>query len=171
MSAEREFVPLGIAVLTVSDTRTPETDRSGQLIRELSEAAEHRIVRYQLLPDDPEQIEATLTEFLNDPALDVLITNGSTGISARDTAYEVVTKLLEKRLDGFGELFRSLSYEEIGSSAMLSRAVAGIANCKVIFSMPGSSNAVRLGMTKLILPQIGHLIKELSKHDPPQARA
>lgn len=156
---------LGFAVVTFSDTRTEETDRSGAAIRELIESAGHRVSVYAIVPDDPAGIAVLLREILDDPDVAVVVTNGSTGISHRDSAYEVVSRLLDKRLDGFGELFRMLSYQEIGAAAMLSRAVGGIAGGKVLFSLPGSTNAVKLGMTQLILPQAAHLARELRKHD------
>ena len=155
---------LGFCVLTMSDSRTEETDTSGQSIRQAAAALGHRIVRYAIVPDDPGQIRAQLQSALCDSDVDVVVTNGGTGISLRDNAYDTVVSLLDKRLDGFGELFRMLSYQEIGAAAMLSRAVAGIAQGKVLFSLPGSTKAVRLGMEKLILPQAGHLIFELRKH-------
>ena len=113
--------------------------------------------------DDPEAIRSALQQQLDDPAAQVIITTGGTGITSRDSTYEVVCNLLEKRLDGFGELFRMLSYQEIGPSAMMTRACAGTAQGKIIISLPGSENAVRLGMNKLVLPELGHLVRELSR--------
>lgn len=157
---------IGFAVITLSDTRTPADDKSGQLIQQLIHDAGHVTACYELVPDDPERIAAALDDAIADNHVQVIVTNGSTGISARDTVIEIVENFLEKRLGGFGELFRSLSYEEIGPAAMLSRAVAGTLGRRVIFSLPGSSNAVRLGMTKLILPQVSHLVQELHKDLP-----
>lgn len=157
---------VGFAVVTFSDTRTEATDRSGGVIRDAVAAAGHRVVRYAVVPDDPAAMRAVLAAALDDPAVDVLVTNGGTGISLRDSAYEVVAGLLEKHLDGFGELFRWLSYAEIGAAAMLSRAIGGVSRGKVVFALPGSTNAVRLGMEKLILPQAAHLVLELRKHAP-----
>ncbi len=154
---------LGFAVLTFSDTRSEETDASGRAISEMIDAAGHRVACYALLKDDADAIRRKLTALLSEEQVAVIVTSGGTGISARDSAYEVVSSLLQKRLDGFGELFRSLSYAEIGSPAMLSRAVGGIAEGKVLFALPGSTNAVRLGMQKLILPQAAHLYHELHK--------
>lgn len=154
---------LGFAVLTFSDSRSVESDASGRAISDMVDAAGHRVARYALLKDDAEAIRGKLTALLSEEQVAVIVTSGGTGISARDSAYEVVSSLLEKRLDGFGELFRSLSYAEIGSPAMLSRAVGGIAGGKVVFALPGSTNAVRLGMEKLILPQAAHLYYELHK--------
>ncbi len=154
---------LGFAVLTLSDTRAEEDDKSGQYLHTAISDAGHHVVRYAVVKDDPADVAAQLTVALDDPAVAIIVTNGGTGIAARDNAYEAVIGVLEKRLDGFGELFRMLSYEEVGAAAMLSRAVAGIAAGRVIFSLPGSTNAVRLAMQKLILPQAGHLYYELHK--------
>jgi molybdenum cofactor biosynthesis protein B len=163
----RKLGALGFAVLTMSDSRTPETDTSGQFIREAIAAAGHQVTRYALIKDDPDEIRPALQAALADPEVAVIVTNGGTGISLRDNAYETVVSMLDKKLDGFGELFRMLSFEEIGAAAMLSRAVGGIAQGRVLFSLPGSTKAVRLGMEKLILPQAGHLYFELQKHAGP----
>ncbi len=154
---------LGFAVITLSDTRTQETDKSGQYLQETIATAGHHVAQYSIVKDEPSEVALQLQSALNNPHVAVIVTNGGTGIAARDTAYETVVQLLEKRLDGFGELFRMLSYAEIGAAAMLSRAVAGIAEGMVFFSLPGSTKAVRLGMEKLILPQAGHLYYELHK--------
>ena len=161
-----KYGALGFAVLTLSDSRTPETDTSGKFIREAVEAAGHRVIRYALVKDDPAVIRPELEAALADNSVAVVITNGGTGISLRDNAYEVIAAILDKRLDGFGELFRLLSYQEIGAAAMLSRAVGGIARGRVVFALPGSTKAVKLGMERLILPQAGHLYFELKKHEP-----
>lgn len=153
-----------VAVLTISDTRTMETDESGRIIQDKLIAAGHTVAAYRITPDDPETIRDAIEQFLNDPDIEAVITNGGTGISPRDQTVETVTRLLDKTLDGFGELFRFLSYEEIGSSAMMSRAIGGIARGKPLFSLPGSKAAVRLGMEKLILPELPHLLYELRKH-------
>lgn len=163
-AAGTKYGALGFAVITMSDSRTPETDASGQAIREAVVAAGHKVIRYALVKDDPAQLRPELLAALDDRDVAVIVTNGGTGISLRDNAYETIVALLDKRLDGFGELFRMLSYEEIGAAAMLSRAVGGIARGRVVFSLPGSTKAVRLGMEKLILPQAGHLYFELQKH-------
>jgi molybdopterin adenylyltransferase len=152
---------LGCAVLTVSDSRTPDTDRSGQLIQEQLQAAGHRVVAYWLLPDEPEAIRTQLLNWCQQPDLVAILINGGTGIAPRDTTYDAVEQLLEKLLPGFGELFRSLSYAEIGSRAMASRAVAGVCQGKLIFSLPGSTAAVRLALDKLILPELVHLTRQL----------
>jgi len=146
------------AVLTVSDTRTPETDASGTRIRTLLEAAGHRVVEYAILPDEPARIRARIAEWLAAPAVDAVIANGGTGLAARDTTFEAVAGLLEKRIDGFGELFRMLSFAEVGAAAMLSRAVAGVARGKVVASLPGSTAAVELAMAKLLVPELGHMV-------------
>ena len=151
------------AVVTLSDTRTPETDRSGKRIGELLEAAQHAVPRYHLIRDDPAALHALLTELLSDSQLDAVITNGGTGISRRDTTIEVVQRHLEQTLPGFGELFRMLSFQQIGSGAMLSRAVGGVSRGKLVFALPGSTAAVELAMTKLILPELKHLLGELRK--------
>jgi molybdenum cofactor biosynthesis protein B len=145
------------AIITVSDTRTPENDESGSLIRDKLTSAGHRVCSYEILPDGPAQIRARVEALCNDRTCQAVLLTGGTGLATRDTTYEAVNAVLEKRLDGFGELFRALSYEEIGSGAMLSRAVAGVRQGAVIFSMPGSSGAVRLAMDKLILPELGHI--------------
>lgn len=149
-----------LAIVTVSDTRTPETDTSGQLIRTLAEAAGHRIVGHRIVKDEPVQVEAALEEFAASAAR-LIIFNGGTGISQRDRTYDVISRKLEKTLPGFGELFRMLSYEQVGAAAMLSRAIAGVYRNKVVFSTPGSPNAVQLAVEKLILPEIQHLAWEL----------
>lgn len=149
-----------IAIVTVSDTRTPETDTSGQIIRTLAEAAGHRVVGHRIVKDEPVQVEAALEEFATSEAR-LIIFNGGTGISQRDRTYDVISRKLEKTLPGFGEIFRMLSYDQVGAAAMLSRATAGVYRNKVIFSTPGSPDAVRLAVEKLILPEIQHLAWEL----------
>jgi molybdenum cofactor biosynthesis protein B len=147
---------VGCGVITVSDTRTSDTDSSGRKIRELLEANGHRIELYRILRDEPALIAAAVSDA--PPAAEVLILNGGTGVARRDTTYEAVTRLLDKEIGGFGELFRMLSYEQIGAAAMLSRATAGVAGKRAIFSLPGSTAAVELAMTKLILPELGHVV-------------
>ena len=153
----------GCFVLTISDSKTPKDDTSGNLIRELLTAAGHPVVGHAIVRDEPAQVVAVIREGLAKPDHQVFILTGGTGITSRDSTYEVVSRLLEKRLEGFGELFRMLSYREIGPSAMLSRACAGTAQGKIIVSLPGSEHAVRLGMNKLLLPELGHLVRELSR--------
>jgi molybdenum cofactor biosynthesis protein B len=152
-----------LAVVTLSDTRTRDTDGSGPRIQQLAEQAGHQIVHYQIMRDEPAKLAELLKQLLARADVDVILTNGGTGISPRDRTLEVVQGLLEQALPGFGELFRMLSWQEIGSAAMLSRAMAGIARGKVIFALPGSTKAVELAMTKLILPELGHLLAELRK--------
>ncbi len=148
-------------VLTISDTRTEATDTSGNAIVELLKAAGQTIAGRQLVRDDA----ATVRDAVRRHAVDtqVIITTGGTGITARDSTFEALASLIEKRLDGFGELFRMLSYAEVGSAAMLSRACAGTVGRTIVFSLPGSEHAVRLAMTKLILPEMGHVVRELGR--------
>ena len=154
---------VGVAILTMSDTRTKETDTSGALIRELLNLTGHTVVDYRIVPDEPTQIHDALAAWTENPAIQAILTNGGTGIARRDTTYDVIAGLLEKRLDGFGELFRMLSYQEIGAAAMLSRAVAGVYRGRLVITMPGSRNAVQLAMTKLIVPELAHLVFEVTK--------
>ena len=151
-----------LGVLTVSDTRTPETDSSGAVARRLLEQAGHRVTDYAILPDEPQSVRARVQEWLAGEA-DGVIVNGGTGVSARDRTYEALADLLDKRLDGFGELFRMLSYEQVGSAAMLSRAVGGVAAGKLLFALPGSTAAVELALERLIVPELGHLLYELRR--------
>lgn len=150
-------------VLTISDTRSATTDISGKLIIDLLITAKHKILEKKIIRDDPSEITTTLKRVLTNTSTQVVITTGGTGISKRDQTYDVIRKLVEKPIDGFGELFRALSYQEIGSSAMLTRACAGTALGKILISIPGSENAVRLAMEKLILPELGHLVREVSR--------
>ncbi len=149
------------AVITVSDTRTEADDKSGKIIVEQLEDAGHQMGLYRIVPDDANCIRRLLVEIAEEGTCQAVLTNGGTGIAARDTTYEAVTELLEKRLDGFGELFRFLSWDDIGSGAMLSRAVAGVYRDMMVFCMPGSSGAVRLAMEKLIAPELSHLVWEI----------
>jgi molybdenum cofactor biosynthesis protein B len=151
------------AVVTVSDTRLKETDKSGQLIQELLRNANHTVETYTIVKDEPLQIQKQMQLLGQSANVDVVIFNGGTGIAPRDTTYDAIENLLEKTLPGFGELFRFLSYQEIGSRAIASRAVAGVYQQKLIFSLPGSSNAVRLAMEKLILPELVHLVGQMRK--------
>jgi len=147
---------IGCAVITVSDSRRTETDRSGQRIQELLRNQGHRIEYYAILKDEPDLI--TRAVCAAPVSAEVIIINGGTGLARRDTTFEAVSRLLEKEIAGFGELFRMLSFEEIGAAAMLSRATAGVAGNRVVFSVPGSPAAVELAMTRLILPQLGHVV-------------
>jgi len=150
-------------VVTVSDTRTEDTDASGRTIIELLRAAGHIIVGRVIVKDDPDQIRSTIERQLANPEVQVIITTGGTGITSRDSTFEVVSNMLQKRLDGFGELFRMLSYQEIGAAAMLSRACAGLVSGRVVASLPGSEAAVRLATERLLIPELGHLIREASR--------
>ncbi|UZE92237.1 MAG: molybdenum cofactor biosynthesis protein MoaB [Methanosarcinales archaeon] len=150
------------AVLTISDSRTEETDDSGKLIKESLQENGHSVAGYRILKDELKDIKSTVAELL-DSDVQAIIVNGGTGISKRDVTVEAVSGLLEKTLDGFGDLFRMLSYEEIGSSAMMSRALAGVAKGKIIICMPGSVGAVTLGMKKLVIPELGHMIWEANR--------
>ena len=150
-------------MLTVSDTRSASTDHSGEAIRRLIEQAGHRVVDHDILPDDPHRVRDRLSAWLADERFDGVIVNGGSGISRRDRTHEAVAALIDQRLDGFGELFRMLSWEQVGSAAMLSRALGGIAGGKLLFALPGSTAAVELAMQRLILPELGHLLAELAK--------
>ena len=171
--AEADSVPLehkasaprsvGCFVLTVSDSKTPETDTSGALIRELLEKAGHAVVGVAIVKDEPSEVRSMIRRQSADPRVRAIIMTGGTGITSRDSTFEAVETLLDKRLTGFGELFRVLSYQEIGSAAILSRAQAGVAQGRIVFSLPGSPNACRLALEKLIIPELGHLIREVSR--------
>lgn len=150
-------------VLTVSDTRTEATDTSGSAIRELLANAGHVVGGHAIVKDEPSEVQRLVREQLASGSADVVIITGGTGITSRDSTYEAIDGMLEKRLDGFGELFRMLSYQEIGPAAMLSRATAGVASGRIIAVLPGSENAVRLAMTKLLMPELGHLVQQVSK--------
>lgn len=154
---------VGCAIITVSDTRTPQTDLSGQAIRELLQQAGHSVVSQIIVKDEPSEVQQQIRASCRILACRAILITGGTGISPRDRTYEAVVNLLEKRLDGFGELFRMLSFQEIGSAALLSRAIAGVFAGQIVFCMPGSPNAVQLAMTKLIIPELGHLVGELSR--------
>lgn len=162
---DTERMTVACAVITVSDTRSPETDKSGQLIKQLLRDAGHAVSEYAILKDEPAQIRAQLQELAQRPDLDALIFNGGTGIAPRDTTYDALESVLEKILPGFGELFRFLSYQEIGSRAIASRAVAGVYQTKLVFSIPGSTNAVKLAIQQLILPELVHLVSQLQKSE------
>jgi len=151
------------AVVTVSDTRTVETDTSGALIRERLERAGHAVVFYAIVPDEREEIGRLVDELVQRPDCDAVLLNGGTGIARRDVTYEAIAERIEKRLDGFGELFRWLSYREIGTAAMLSRALAGVYRGRIVIAMPGSTGAVRLAMDELVLPELAHLVFEARK--------
>jgi molybdenum cofactor biosynthesis protein B len=151
------------AIVTLSDTRTFETDTSGSIIESLLHTAGHLVVERRLIKDEPTELLALLGSFPDRSDIDVILTTGGTGISRRDCTISVVEPLLTTPLPGFGELFRMLSYEQIGSSAMLSRALGGVMEAQLVFCMPGSSKAVELAMQKLILPELRHLLHQLRK--------
>lgn len=152
-----------LCVLTVSDTRTAGTDASGAAALRLLGQAGHRSLDYRIVPDEPQRVVEQVREWLDLDVCDGVITNGGTGIAPRDRTFEALDALLEQRLPGFGELFRMLSYAEIGSAAMLSRAVGGIARGRPVFSLPGSTAAVELALERLILPELGHLLQQLGR--------
>ena len=149
-----------MGVITASDTRTVESDESGRLIRTMLAAAGHEVAYYEIIRDEPAQIAQAINQQL--ARLDGIIINGGTGIAARDSTFEAVRSLLDKELPGFGELFRMLSYQEIGSAAFLSRATAGIRAGKIVVSIPGSPDACRLALEKLLIPELGHIANLLN---------
>lgn len=149
-----------VAVVTVSDTRTLETDSGGDTVIQWLERGGHRVAARTIVPDEPEEMRKLLRWFAEDPAIDAVLLTGGTGITQRDQTYETVSALLTKPLPGYGELFRMLSYHEIGPAAMLSRAVGGLIERTVVLTMPGSPAAVELAMEKLIVFQLGHLVRE-----------
>lgn len=156
MTTERAFIPLDIAVLTVSDTRTEDNDTSGQTLAERLTGAGHRLAAKRIVPDDIYRIRAVVSEWIADPAIRVVLTTGGTGVTGRDGTPEAVAVLFDKTLDGFGEVFRAISYQEIKTSTMQSRAVAGVANGTYIFCLPGSSGACRTGWDNLIRDQLDY---------------
>jgi molybdenum cofactor biosynthesis protein B len=162
----RESAPetVRVAILTISDTRTPETDTGGDIAEELLEGAGQEVVERRIVRDEVTGIRNNLVDLLARSDVDAVVTTGGTGISARDTTFEVVERMIEKRLDGFDEIFRMLSYEEIGAAAIMSRALAGSVGIKFIASLPGSRNAVRLAVEKLLVPELSHIVFELRKH-------
>ena len=167
--ANQRQEPIRCVVITISDTRTVDTDTSGQLIQTVLHEAGHRVIHYQIVPDEPDELAEAIHQAVIRADCEVILTNGGTGIARRDATIEAVEPLLDKRLPGFGELFRMLSYQEIGAGAMLSRAMAGVVHRRLIFCMPGSSNAVKLAMNALILPELNHLVWELVRQEAPQA--
>lgn len=149
---------LGFAVITVSDTRTVENDTSGRTLADLAQGAGHRIETATIVPDEVAAIRRAVREALRSDAVDVVVLTGGTGFSPRDVTLDAVEPLLETRIDGFGELFRMLSWQQVGSAAMLSRAAAGLVGGRAVFLLPGSTKAVALAMESLILPEAGHLL-------------
>jgi molybdenum cofactor biosynthesis protein B len=150
-------------VITVSDTRTDATDTSGSAIASLLERAGHAVAGRTIVKDDPDMVRDAVERQLANPDVQVIITTGGTGITSRDSTFEAIDALLQKRLDGFGELFRMLSYEQIGPAAMMSRATAGLAAGRIVVSLPGSEAAVRLAMERLLIPELGHLVQQASR--------
>jgi len=150
-------------VLTVSDTRTDATDTGGRAIADLATAAGHFVVARQIVPDEPARVAAMVREQAGRGLVDVIISTGGTGITRRDSTFEAIDALLEKRLPGFGELFRMLSFADIGPAAMLSRACAGTLGRVIVVALPGSEAAVRLAMTRLLLPELAHMVQQISK--------
>lgn len=152
-----------VFVLTVSDTRTLETDESGQLAETLLRGAGHIPVGRAVVRDEPDEIVRVLRSVVPATGAEAVVVNGGTGISKRDRTFDALDRLLEKRIDGFGELFRMLSWEQVGAAAMLSRATAGLLDGRAVFSVPGSRKAVQLALEKLILPELGHVVREAAK--------
>lgn len=153
-----------IAILTISDTRTEETDKGGLLIRQLAEASTIEVVQKLICRDEIEEIQSIIGNWYNNDKLDAIITTGGTGIAKRDCTIEAILPTFSKEINGFGELFRYLSFvEDVGTKAMLSRAVAGVSSNKAVFVLPGSTGAIQLAMTKLILPELEHIVFELTK--------
>ena len=150
-------------VCTISDSKTPETDTSGQLLQELLRGAGHEVVGYHLVRDEASQVHGVIHAACTNPAVQAVIFTGGTGITSRDRTFEAIEALLERRLPGFGELFRMLSYQEIGPAAMLSRAQAGVRAGRLVFSLPGSPAACRLALERLILPELGHMVREVNR--------
>ena len=148
------------AVITISDTRTVENDTSGRTIADSLKQAGHQVLAWEIVPDEPQRIRELISRLQKLPNLDAILITGGTGIGSRDQTFETLNPLLTKTLPGFGELFRMLSYPEIGAAAMLSRAIGGLIDRTLVLAMPGSTAAVRLAMDKLILPEIGHLVRE-----------
>jgi molybdopterin adenylyltransferase len=161
----RAHAPTSVAcfVLTISDTRTPETDTGGQVVRDLLARAGHTLVGSAITRDEPADVQRIVREQCANPGVQAVILSGGTGITSRDSTFEAVEALLDKHLPGFGELFRMLSYQEIGPAAMLSRAQAGVCAGRIVVSLPGSPNACRLAMDKLVIPELGHLVREANR--------
>lgn len=161
----RESSPTSVRcfIITVSDSRDETSDQSGDLAKKMLDEAGHHITGYRVVKDDPERVTALVREIVASGRTDAIVINGGTGISPRDTTYEAVSAMLEKTLPGFGELFRSLSYRDIGAAAMLTRAVAGSCGRTAVFSTPGSPEAVRLALESLIVPELGHVVRELNR--------
>jgi len=155
-NSEREFIPLNIAVLTISDSRTEETDKSGALLAERLTAAGHRLVEKRIVPDDIYRIRAAVSQWIAEDGVNAVISTGGTGVTGRDGTPEAVQPLLDKEIEGFGEVFRTISYEEIKTSTLQSRALAGVANATYVFCLPGSSGACKTGWDKVISAQLDY---------------
>ena len=151
------------AILTVSDTRNRRTDETGRILRQSLEKAGHKVIRQGIVKDERREIHAWLKDALQDPRIHIIITTGGTGIARRDVTVETVRPMLEKELSGFGELFRMASYKQIGSAAMMSRALAGVSNHKIMVCIPGSPDAAKLALSELLLPEMGHLVWEAKR--------
>lgn len=156
MTEERQFIPLRIAVLTISDTRTEETDTSGKMLVERLTKAGHELAEKLIVPDDIYRIRAVVSRWIADPAVNVVLTTGGTGVTGRDGTPEAVKPLFDKEIEGFGEVFRTVSYEQIKTSTLQSRALAGVANATYVFCVPGSSSACRTAWDKLIEQQLDY---------------
>jgi molybdopterin adenylyltransferase len=156
-------IAVGFALVTLSDTRTPDTDTSGQALRRLIDDAGHQVMRYDLIPDDPDQLRAVVDSIACIDRIDCIVCSGGTGFSPRDRTIDTLAGLFDVPIPGFGELFRHLSFGQIGSGAMLSRATAGIVRGRPVFALPGSTPAVTLATTALILPEIRHLLSQIRK--------
>ena len=155
-NADREFIPLSICVLTVSDTRTEDTDKSGRLLADRLVAAGHRLREKRIVPDDIYRIRAAVSAWIADPEVNAVISTGGTGVTGRDGTPEAVSPLLDKTIDGFGEVFRTISFDEIRTSTIQSRALAGVANATYVFCLPGSSGACRTAWDRLIVDQLDY---------------
>lgn len=153
----RRVDSVACAVITVSDSRTIETDTSGALMRERLETKGHRVCAYEIIPDEPSRVRDRVLAFCDDATIQAVMVTGGTGLAPRDTTFEAISGILDKQLAGFGEIFRSLSFEQVGSAAMLSRATGGVCRSTLVFSMPGSTDAVSLALDRLIIPELGHL--------------
>jgi molybdenum cofactor biosynthesis protein B len=159
----RAPMSVSCVIVTISDTRTEATDTSGRAIAELLAAAGHTIAARAIVKDDADLVRGTIERQLAGVDVQAIITTGGTGITSRDSTYEAVSGLLQKRLDGFGEIFRMLSFEQIGSAAIMSRACAGLVAGRIVISLPGSEAAVRLAMERLVIPELGHMVQQASK--------
>jgi molybdenum cofactor biosynthesis protein B len=155
--------PVTVALVTVSDSRTPETDDNGIYLQQEFTGRGHAVAGYRIVKDEPDQVEAALEEMVALPGVQLILFNGGTGIAPRDTTYDVIARKIEKVLPGFGEIFRMLSFQQVGAAAMLSRATAGVYRGKLVFLMPGSPKAVRLALEELILPELNHLAWEIAR--------